>query len=65
MRDLFGEESRAFYKFGSWRQLPPISTGEWRAGLANRFKEGGQKVTDVALRSLLSQSEGHTRRQCS
>jgi hypothetical protein len=61
MRDLFDDEKRAFYKFGGWRQLRPIATEDWLAGLSERFEAGAHPVTPAAASSIVAQSEGHTR----
>ncbi len=61
MRDLFDEEKRAFYKFGGWRELQPIAQEEWLKGLSDRFAEGHRPITSAAVRSIVAQSEGHTR----
>jgi len=61
MRDLFDDEKRAFYKFGAWRSLRPIATEEWLEGFSERFEEGHHPITDAAGRSIVAQSEGHTR----
>jgi hypothetical protein len=61
MRDLFDGEKRAFYKFGAWRELGPISTAEWFEGLSGRFAEGGHPITPSAADSLVAQSQGHPR----
>jgi hypothetical protein len=61
MRDLFDDEKRAFYKFGAWRELGPISTGDWLVGLSARFEQGGHPIKADALELLVGQSEGHPR----
>ncbi|MDA8300182.1 MAG: ATP-binding protein [Actinomycetota bacterium] len=61
MRDLFDDEKRAFYKFGAWRELGPISTEEWLEGLSKRFQEGGRPITPTAMEYLVARSEGHPR----
>jgi len=61
MRDLFDDERRAFYKFGAWFELPPITDEEWAEGLAERFERGGRPVSEAALTDLLRRGEGQAR----
>jgi len=61
MRDLYNDERRAFYHWGTWHELTPIRLDEWARGLNDRFAEGGRPITAPALQMLLGRSEGHVR----
>jgi hypothetical protein len=61
MRDLFDDERRAFYKFGAWFELAPITNEEWAQGLAERFEWGGRPVSGAAIADLLRRGEGQAR----
>lgn len=61
MRDLFAPPHRAFYKFGSFDALGPITDEEWRAGINQRLALDGVSIDALALTELLRLSEGHPR----
>lgn len=61
MRDLFGPSDRALSQFGSFRELSPITDGEWRAGLEARFAQAEVTVDAPALDTLLTLGDGHPR----
>jgi uncharacterized protein len=61
MRDLFAPSRRAFSGFGSFYSLRPIESGEWRAGLADRFAADGCKIGDAALARIIELGGGHPR----
>ena len=61
MRDLFDDERRAFYKFGAWYDLPPITDEEWAEGLAERFERGGRPISEAGITDLLRSGESQAR----
>jgi uncharacterized protein len=61
VRDLFAPARRAFSGFGSFYALRPISSEEWRRGLAERFAADGCEVGDPALARIVELGGGHPR----
>jgi len=61
MRDLFSNERRALYQFGSFHELSPIADEEWRDGLRERFEQDGCTVDEEALSLIVAAGEGHPR----
>lgn len=61
MRDLFVPEHRAFYRFGGFAPLGPISLEAWTTGIAERLAEDRTTIDPLALTELLRRSEGHPR----
>lgn len=61
MRDLFAPNQRAFSGFGSFHALRPITTDDWRAGLAERFGADDCTVSDTSLRRIVDLGGGHPR----
>jgi hypothetical protein len=61
MRELFTGRRRAFYGFGGFYDLTPISTQEWKAGLADRFGEDDCTFDEEALERIIELGERHPR----
>ena len=61
MRDLFAPSRRAFSAFGSFYSPRPITPEEWRAGVAERFREDGCEVSEAALARIVELGAGHPR----
>jgi hypothetical protein len=61
MRELFTSRRRAFYGFGGFHDLTPISPQEWKAGLTDRFAEDGCTVDDEALERVIELGDRHPR----
>ncbi|MGH2848188.1 MAG: hypothetical protein ACRDL0_19605, partial [Thermoleophilaceae bacterium] len=61
MRDLFGPGDRALSRFGAFRALSPITTQEWRRGLAARFEHAELPIDEGALALLVDLGGGHPR----
>lgn len=61
MRDLFGTEHRAFFKWGSWFDLSPISTVTWSVGISERGAAAGVGFDERSLSHLISLGELHPR----
>jgi hypothetical protein len=61
MRDLFAPSRRAFSGFGSFYTLRPITSDEWLAGIAARFREDDCTVADAALARIVELGGGHPR----
>lgn len=61
MRDLFGPTRRALSQFGSFHELTPISTGEWEAGIAARYRELDVGATEGAISEAAALGGGHPR----
>jgi uncharacterized protein len=61
MRELFTSRRRAFYGFGGFYDLTPISPQEWKAGLADRFSEDGCTIDGEALERIIELGDSHPR----
>lgn len=61
MRDLFTPANRAFYRFGAYTALAPISADEWRAGITTRLRSDRTTIAPLALAELLRRGDGHPR----
>lgn len=61
MRELFTNRRRALYGFGGFFDLTPISTSEWRDGLAERFEQDGCHPHQAALDRIVELGGGHPR----
>jgi hypothetical protein len=61
MRELFTSRRRAFYGFGGFHDLTPISLQEWKAGLADRFAEDDGTIEDEALERIVELGDSHPR----
>ncbi|HEX2415930.1 MAG TPA: ATP-binding protein [Thermoleophilaceae bacterium] len=61
VRDLFAPARRAFSGFGSFYSLRPITSDEWRRGLADRFAADDCSVDEAALERIVELGGGHPR----
>ncbi len=61
MRDLFGPTRRALSQFGSFHELTPISSREWEAGIAARYRELDVQAAEGAIAEVVALGEGHPR----
>ncbi len=61
VRDLFVPEHRAFYRFGGFADLAPISPADWERGIVERLAEDATTIDPLALTELVRRSEGHPR----
>ena len=61
MRELFTNRQRAFYGFGGFHELTPITVPEWLAGLVERFSEDSVVCDAEALDELVARGKGHPR----
>jgi hypothetical protein len=61
MRELFTSRRRAFYGFGGFQNLTPISPLEWSEGLTARFAEDGCTIEGEALERIIELGAGHPR----
>jgi uncharacterized protein len=61
MRELFTSRRRAFYGFGGFQNLTPITPREWSEGLEARFAEDDCTVEDEALERIIELGAGHPR----
>ena len=61
MRDMFGNQRRAFYKFGRMTSLGPIAEDDWRDGIQRLLAEDACTITEDAFSSVIGRCEGHPR----
>lgn len=61
MRDLFTPSHRAFYKFGSFDPLTPITREEWLEGITARLAQDDTSIGALALKELVQLGAGHPR----
>jgi hypothetical protein len=61
MRDLFAPNDRALSQFGSFRHLTPITTTDWKHGLAERFEHAACAIDRATLSRLIELGGGHPR----
>lgn len=61
MRELFTSRRRALYGFGGFFELTPISAGEWRDGLAERFAQDNCVAQPSALERIVELGGLHPR----
>jgi hypothetical protein len=64
MLDLFSPTDRALSQFGSVRHLTPITTDDWRAGLAERFTRVGCTIKPPTLTGLVELGADTPARRC-
>jgi len=61
MRDLLGEDHRAFYQWGAWYELEPIAASTWKLGLSERLVGTSVTFDPTALARLVDLGEGQAR----
>ena len=59
LRQMFEEESRAFFKFARPLSLGPIPKEEFIPFIIKKFKQSGKKVTDEVIEEVLTFTNGH------
>jgi hypothetical protein len=59
LRQMFEEESRAFFKFARPLSLGPIPKEEFTPFIIKKFKQTGKKVSDKVIEEVLSFTNGH------
>ncbi|MBD3320639.1 MAG: AAA family ATPase [Chitinivibrionales bacterium] len=59
MNEMFGTTSRPFYNFGSRFELGAMSDVVWRKDIAAKFKAGGFKIDEQAIKKILHITKGH------
>ena len=59
LRQMFEEESRAFFKFARPLSLGPIPEAEFIPFIIKKFKHSGKKVTEEVIEEVLTFTNGH------
>ena len=59
LNEIFGEERRAFYRFGRPMELGPIARDEFSQYISTKFKESGGAISGAAIDRVLSITGGH------
>ncbi len=59
LQEIFGEESRAFYKFAEPMTLEPIPKEEFAAFILKKFKESSGLISDKAVEKIFGLTNGH------
>ncbi len=61
MRDLFGKEHRALYRWGAYFDVAEISERSWRAGISRRMNSVGLSFSPGGLEKLIQYGERQAR----
>lgn len=61
MRALFGDRSEAFFNWGGFHPLQPITRAEWREGIGSRLHRANIGLSIVALDAITDAGGGHPR----
>lgn len=61
MRVLFADKSEAFFNWGGFHPLQPITRDEWREGIGSRFEQAKIPVSPGALDAIIDAGAGHPR----
>jgi len=56
---MFLDRSRPLYRAGGHYPLKPIEEKDWRPFIRKRFLEGGKRIADEQIHSIVRLTEGH------
>jgi AAA+ ATPase superfamily predicted ATPase len=59
IHQIFGEERRAFYRFGRSMELGPIPRNEFAKYIKARFEKSGGKISEAVVDRILDLTGGH------